>query len=71
MPFLKYQERQILFRESIIGFFVGETDEDKAKQAKTKYCKACMTKNKNKKTPPDCGKCSKKIGGGKLKGAGR
>lgn len=39
--YLEYQSREILFREAVIAFFVGETEEDKKKRYKEEYKKAC------------------------------
>lgn len=54
-PYIKFIERDILFREAVIGTFV---DEKKSKgYIEDEYCKAC------KLTHPDidCSKCSKDI----------
>jgi hypothetical protein len=39
--YLEYQSREILFREAVIAFFIGETEEDKKRRYKEEYKKAC------------------------------
>lgn len=41
----------------MIGFFIGETKEDKQKRMENEYCKACRAAKKD----VDCGQCSKKV----------
>ncbi len=44
--YLEYQGREILFREAVIAFLVGETEEDKKKRYRKEYEKACKTLGK-------------------------
>jgi len=39
--YLEYQSREILFREAVISFLVGETEEEKKKRYREEYKKAC------------------------------
>ena len=55
-PFFAYLERDLLFREAVIGFFAGDsrTPEEKARD---EYCKTC----KRLKPGMDCSTCSRQI----------
>lgn len=55
-PYLEYQKRQILFREAIIHFLVGETEDEKRKRLQDEYCKACRQAKKD-----NCATCTKQI----------
>lgn len=57
MPYLKYQERQLLFREAVIGFLVGETKDEKQKRIENEYCNACRIVKKD----VDCRRCDKRV----------
>lgn len=56
-PWLKYQERQLLFREAVIHFLVGETEEEKRKRQEREFCRACKAAKKNR----DCDACDRRI----------
>ena len=47
----------MLFREAVIGFLVGETEEEKQQRIENKYCEACRMARKD----VDCRRCSKRI----------
>ena len=56
-PWLKYQERQVLFREAIIHLLVGETAGEKKARTEDAYCRACKAAKKDH----DCNSCSRDI----------
>lgn len=57
-PYLKFREREILFRELVIGFFGGDGKSKPVETTEQKYCRACKAKHKAKKTAPDCTTCN-------------
>lgn len=57
-PYWKYQQRQLLFREAVIGLLVGETKEEKKTRQEREYCEACRATKRNK----DCETCPKTFG---------
>lgn len=54
-PYIKYNLRQIIFREAVIGLCGGPAMEQNGttKTPQSDYCKVCKTVNKN----IDCSKC--------------
>ena len=55
-PYLKYRMREILFREAVIAFLIGETEEDRKQRAMEEYCYLCKQANK-----ADCKNCKLKV----------
>mgnify|MGYP001558375726 len=47
----------MLFREGVIGFFIGETKDEKKNRIEDKYCMACRAARKD----VACNRCSKRI----------
>lgn len=56
-PFLKHLERDLLFREAVIGFFAGGDSRTPEEKARAEYCKTC----KRLRPGADCTSCSQKI----------
>lgn len=45
-PFLKFNFRKLLFREAVIRFLVGETEDEKQKRLKEQYRKLALKAGK-------------------------
>jgi len=47
----------MLFREAVIHFLVGETEEEKLKRQEREFCKACKAAKKDR----DCANCDRRV----------
>jgi hypothetical protein len=56
-PFIEHLERDLMFREAVIGFFTGGDSKTPEEKARKEYCETC----KRLKPDADCAACSQKI----------
>jgi hypothetical protein len=56
-PFIEYLQRDLMFREAVLGFFGGGDAHAPEEKAREEYCKTC----KRLKPDMDCSACSQKI----------
>jgi len=54
---MESRTRDVLFREAVIHFLVGETDGQKKKRQTEEYCRACKAAKRDR----DCDHCSRSI----------
>lgn len=56
-PYIEGRQRDVLFREAVIGFLCGSGEDT----TETEYCKTCKVVAKRSGKPLDCASCSKDI----------